>query len=249
MKQFDPDLVDRLITHSEDLGIQIHLDTKLESIEKTKSGFEVHASRNGENLHWPCDALINGAGRVPDLEELNLDEGNIEYEKKGIRVNEFMQSVSNPRVYAAGDAAATSGLPLTPVASMESYAVAANLLKGNHRKPDYSVMPSVLFTHPKLAIVGLTEKDARDKGFKVSTSLTDTSGWYAYRRTNENHAMVKTVTDEETGNLLGVHVLGGNADELINHFTTIIRLKLPSSELKKTIFAYPTSASDLAYLI
>ena len=110
-------------------------------------------------------------------------------------------------------------------------------------------MPSVVFTQPKLAIVGLTEEAARQQGYEVNVSKMDISGWYTYRRTNENHAMVKTVTDEKTGSLLGAHVLGGNADELINHFTTIIRLKLPSSEWKKMIFAYPTSASDLAYLI
>lgn len=249
LKQFDPDLVDKLLNHSREVGIQVHLNTKLESIEKTESGFIVHGTRDDQALRWECDKVIHGAGRIPDLEDLNLDEGNVAYEKKGISVNEYLQSVSNPIVYAAGDAAATPGLPLTPVASMESYATAANLLKGNHRTPDYSVMPSVVFTHPKLAIVGLTEKAARDQGYEVSANLTDMSGWYTYRRTNETSAMVKTISDEKTGNLLGAHVLGGNADELINHFATIIRFSIPAKEWKKMIFAYPTSASDMSYLV
>jgi glutathione reductase (NADPH) len=249
LKNFDPNLVDLLVKHSREAGIQVHLDTQPKSIEKKEFHYVVHGSRDQEMIQWECSMVVHGAGRVPDLAGLSLEAGNIRVEKRGVSVNEFMQSVSNPLVYAAGDAAASPGLPLTPVASMESYVAADNLLKGNHRKPDYSVMPSVVFTQPKLAIVGLKEESARQQGYEVNVSQIDTSGWYTYKRTNEPYAMVKTVTDKKTGNLLGAHVLGGNADELINHFATAIRFKVPANELKKMIYAYPTSASDMIYLV
>ena len=249
LKNFDPDLVNLLVKHSRETGIQVHLDTKLNSIEKKGSRYIVHGSHDQKMDQWECSMVLHGAGRVPDLAGLSLEAGNIHFEKNGISVNEFMQNVSNPLVYAAGDAAASPGLPLTPLASMESYVVADNLLKGKHRKPDYSVMPSVVFTQPKLAIVGLKEDSARRQGYEVNVSQIDTSSWYTYKRTNEPYAMAKTVTDKKTGNLLGAHVLGGNADELINHFATAIRFGLPTNELKKMIYAYPTSASDIIYLV
>jgi glutathione reductase (NADPH) len=102
---------------------------------------------------------------------MDLEKGNVKREKKGIAVNEYLQSISIPSVYAAGDAAATEGLPLTPVAGMESRAVAANLLEGNHRKPDYKVMPKVVFTIPNLASVGLTESDANGISNRESWGL------------------------------------------------------------------------------
>jgi glutathione reductase (NADPH) len=80
---------------------------------------------------------VHGAGRVPEIEDLDLEKAGVEYQKRGVTVNEYLQSVSNAAVYAAGDAAATGGPPLTPVASMEGRVVAANLLEGNHHGPNY----------------------------------------------------------------------------------------------------------------
>src|SRR5256884_9839722 len=97
----------------------------------------------------------------------------------GVRVNEFLQSVTNPRVYAAGDAAAAPGsLPLTPVAGYEGAIVASNLLKGNARTPDYRGIPSVVFTVPPLAGVGLTEAQAREQHLDIRVKTQDTSSWY-----------------------------------------------------------------------
>src|SRR6185436_630558 len=98
-----------------------------------------------------ADLVIHGAGRAPDIDDMALARGNVEREPRGVRVNEFLQSASNPKVYAAGDAAATPAPPLTPVATMESHAVASNLLKGNQTKPDYRAIPTVVFTTPPLA--------------------------------------------------------------------------------------------------
>jgi glutathione reductase (NADPH) len=84
---------------------------------------------------------------VPEISDLNLDAAGIEWEKRGVRVNDFLKSVSNPAVYAAGDVAASGGLPLAPVASYEGLVVAANLLKGSHQKPNYLGIPSVVLKH------------------------------------------------------------------------------------------------------
>jgi glutathione reductase (NADPH) len=249
LKQFDQDLVSLLIKRSEEIGIKFHFDTKLQSVSKQEDGFVVSGTQNDENFRLACDLVFHGAGRVPDLEDLDPDKGNIQTEKRGVTVNEYLQSVSNPIVYAAGDAAASAGLPLTPIAAMESYAVAANLLEGNHQKPDYELMPSTVFTLPSLALVGLTETKAMELGIEIEVNRMDTSEWYTYKRINEPYAMVKTIINKENGHLIGAHVLGSNADVLINHFAVIMHFKLPFDEIKKMNFAYPTTASDLPHLL
>ena len=126
---------------------------------------------------------------------------------------------------------------------------AENIYLGDGRKVKYSLMPSVVFTEPKLAIIGLTEESAMKKGYDVSVHRMETKDWYTYRRTNEPYAMVKTVVNNKTGKLLGVHILGGNADDMINYFALIMNFDLPYDEIKEMIFAYPTSASDLKHLL
>lgn len=249
LENFEPELVDLLMEKSKEIGIQLHLNTEVKSIEKKGSSFVVTGTNSSESLQLEGDLVLHGAGRVPEIDDLQLEKGNVAREKRGVSVNEYLQSTSNPQVYAAGDAAATEGLPLTPIASMESHVVAANLLKGNHRTPNYKVMPTVVFTLPKLASVGISEEQARQKGYKTKINQIDTSDWYTYKRTNEKHAMAKVIIDEDSGRLLGAHLISQEADELINHFATAIQFNLTVQDLKQMIYAYPTAASDLGYML
>jgi len=166
---FDPDLVDRLVQASRDLDIDIQLNTEVEKIEKTSSGaLAVYAhTRDGRNhniVKIETDMVVHGAGRIPEIDDLNLEVAEIEYDpRKGIKVNDYLQSISNAAVYAAGDAAGSGGPQLTPVATYEGQIVANNMLKGNHLKTNFKVVPSVVFTIPPLASVGLQEQEARNR--------------------------------------------------------------------------------------
>jgi len=167
-----------------------------------------------------------------------------------VRVNEFLQSVTNPRVYAAGDAAAAPGsLPLTPVAGYEGAIVASNLLKGNARRPDYRGIPSVVFTVPPLAGVGLTEAQAQAQQLDVRVKSEDTSTWYTNRRVAETCAMFKVIVDSKADRVVGAHLLGPHADEVINLFALAIRSGVPATDLKHLLYAYPTSGSDVPYMM
>ncbi|MEI8199941.1 MAG: NAD(P)/FAD-dependent oxidoreductase [Eubacteriales bacterium] len=249
LMNFDADLVSLLMQKSNDIGIRFIGNTIVHSVEKEGGKFIIKGNTGEGEILLSCDLVVHGAGRIPDIEKLNLAAGNVDFSKHGITVNEYMQSVSNPKVYSAGDAADTKGLPLTPIASMESTIASINLLKGNAVKPDYSVMPSVVFTVPSIASVGLSEEKAREAGYECYTKKFDISGWYTYKRTNEKYAMAKIVIDRKSNCIIGAHFISNEADELVNHFATAIQLQIDLKQLKRIMFAYPTTASDIVYML
>jgi glutathione reductase (NADPH) len=248
LERFDPDMVNRLVHATRELGIALHLKTAVEKIEKVPSEFTVHASVDGITKTFQADLVVHGAGRVPEIDDLNLETAHVEREKHGVRVNEFLQSVSNPAVYAAGDAA-SKGPPLTPVAAMEGEIVAANLLKGNHRTPELAAVASIAYTLPPIASVGLLETAAKEKGLKFRVNHQDTSQWYSARRLGAKYSAFKVMVEDGTERILGAHLIGPHAEEQINLFTLAIRSGIRSSDIEATLFAYPTGASDLSYMV
>jgi glutathione reductase (NADPH) len=249
LARFEPDLVDQLVERTRELGIEVHLGTEATGIEERSDRLTVRASSSGETATFEADMVVHAAGRVPEINDLNLDAVGIEWEKRGVRVNEFLQSVSIPGVYAAGDAAASGGAPLAPVASYEGSIVAANLLKGNHQRPHYLGIPSVVFTIPPLAAVGLDERGAREQHLEFRVNKEMTSTWYSSRRVAETHSGYKVLVEEGTDRILGAHLLGSEAGEVINLFALAIRSGMRATDLKHTLFAYPTSGSNMARML
>ncbi len=249
LEGFDADLVEQLVKATREIGVDVHLNTAVEAVEKDGDHFVVNASSEQGKQAFAADLVVHGAGRVPEIDDLDLDKAGIAREKNGVSVNEFLQSVSNPAVYAAGDAATSSGLPLTPVTSVEGHVVASNMLKGNHRKPNYSGVPTVVFTVPPLASVGLREDVAKEQGLKFMVKHKDTSDWYSSRRVNLKHSGFKVLVEEDSNRILGAHLLGEHAEEVINLFALAIRSGLKADDLKTMIYAYPTSASDVSYMV
>jgi glutathione reductase (NADPH) len=246
---FDPDLVDQLVARSRELGIDVRLGTEATGIEKNSAQLIVRAVASGEARTFETEMAVHAAGRVPDINDLNLDAAGVEWEERGVRLNEFLQSVSNPFVYAAGDAAASGGPPLSPVASYEGIIVAANILKGNHQKPDYLGVPSVVFTIPPLAAVGFNERGAREQNFNFRVKKETTSSWYSSRRVAETYSGYKVLVEEGTDRILGAHILGSEAGEVINLFALAIRSGMRATDLKHMLFAYPTSGSNITRML
>jgi glutathione reductase (NADPH) len=249
LEGFDPDLVDRLVVRTRALGVDVRLETEVRAIEAIGTGRRVRFSdgRGGGTLDAEC--AVHGAGRVADLDGLDLDAGNVRFSRAGIEVNEFLQSVSNPLVYAAGDCAATDAPALTPVAGYESRIVAANLLEGRRAAVRYEAVPSVVFTVPPLARVGLGVAEARQRGLRFSDRLEDTSSWYSSRRVGEGASASRVLVEEGTGRILGAHLLGPCADETINLFTLAIRAGLTKRQFRDVLWAYPTHASDTPHMM
>lgn len=243
LKNFDPELVDMLVDASREAGIEIHLNTPVDSVEKKEGRFVV---RSGQK-EFQADLVVHGSG-VPDIDNLDLEKGGVRFDKKGIAVNEFLQSISNPSVYAAGDAAAV-GPPLTPVAAMEGRTVAKNILKGNNTKADYYAITSVVFTSPPLASVGLSESEANKRGINFKVNYQDTSGWYSSRRIGLRHSGFKVFIDKDNNKIIGAHLLGHNTEEVINVFAVAMKAGMSADEMKNIRFSYPSNSSDIWYMI
>jgi len=247
LTRFEPELVGWLMEKFAEIGVEVRTGTAVEAIEKVESGFRVHGRAGNKDMAIDADLVVHAAGRVPDL-DLNLSAAAIAVENGRVALNEFLQSISNPAVYAAGDAA-VKGPPLTPVSSHDGRVVAANLLEGNRHQPDYRGVPSVAFTLPPIAAVGMSETAARAAGLAFRVNCHNVPNWYTARRVGETVYGYKTLIEEGSGRILGAHLVGPHVDEVINLFALAIRHDLTAEDLRQTIFAYPTGASDISPML
>ena len=249
LKGFEVDHVNKLLKRSAEAGMNFTPQTNLVSITPKGSGYSVTLDTEGKQQNHTADLIVHGAGRTPAIDTLDLDKAGIEFGTHGVAVNDYLQSRSNPAVYAAGDAADTKGLPLTPVAVFEGKVAASNMMKGNHIKPDYDGVPTVVFTIPELARVGMCEEEAKAAGHKLRIAKNDTSDWYSNLRIGETCAATKVIIDDGTDKILGAHLLGPEYAEIINFFSLAMRLQLTASDLKKMVSAYPSVGSDLGSML
>jgi glutathione reductase (NADPH) len=265
LEHFDPDLVNLLVQRSKDVGIDVHLQSAVEKIDKSSvNGSYViqysnssNVSNNNHNQNQDnttsrieCDMVVHGAGRIPNIEGLDLEAAGIDHTMQGIKVNNYLQSVSNPSVYAAGDVAASGGPPLTPVATYEGNLVVTNLIEGNILKSNYTGLPSVVFTIPPLASVGMQEKEAKEAGLKFRIKHENTASWASSRKVGETCSGFKVLIEEDSNRILGAHIVGPHAEEVINIFSLAIRLGLSAKELgDPLLYSYPTNTSDVVYML
>jgi glutathione reductase (NADPH) len=245
---FDADLVELLVATTRELGIEIQTETRVTTVRRQGDRFVVQTEGADGGNDLETELVVHGAGRVARLDPLDLEAGDVRRTQRGVAVTEHLQSVSNPRVYAVGDAA-DAGQPLTPVAVMHGHVVASNLRRGNHRVPDHRVVPSVVFTIPPLAAVGLTEDRARQEGIVFDIRFQDTSRWYSSRRISEERSAAKVLVARETEQVIGAHLLGHGGEEVINLFALAMRNGIKASELRQALFAYPTKASDVPFMV
>jgi len=249
LKRFDAGLVGMLVGHSKRLGIDVRMAMNPERLEGRHGALRLSGTQAGEKSALQTAMVVHSAGRVPDLEDLMLETAGVDYGAKGVVVNEYLQSPSNPAVYAAGDASASAGAALTPVAEYEGRVVADNCLNGNHRRADHRAVPSVVFSIPPLAAVGLTEEAARAQDLKFTVKHEDTTGWYSSRRIAEECSGYKILVEEGSGRILGAHLLGDRSEEVINLFALAMRTGMKAGELREMLCAYPTRGSDIEYML
>ena len=249
LKGFDPDLVDLLVDRTRRLGVDVLARTSIRSVESSPAGFRVSLDTDGTLTEVEVDLVVHGAGRIPALDRLGLDAADVEVGPRGIVVEPHLQSVSNPAVWAAGDAADTPGMALTPVAVFEGKVAASNMLKDHTTVPGYDGVATVVYTVPELARVGMLEADARAADIDLDVRYTDTSGWFSNYRIGEDTAATKILIDRASDTIVGAHMFGPEYGELINFCALAIKLGLTTRQLKSMTASYPSVGSDLGSML
>jgi glutathione reductase (NADPH) len=239
----DSDLVAHLVAHLRRLGFTLHADVEVEGIDRRGSAYDVKLN-NGKSIG--ADVVLNATGRPPQLEPLELAAANVEYSEKGVKVDGYLRSVSNRKIFAAGDA--HGRMALSPVATYEGNVVAQNILEGDVNRAEYDAVPNVVFTIPPLAAVGVTEDEARKQGHEIEVITEDMSEWTVFRIAAEKPAHGKAIFEKRTGRLLGAHIFGPGAEENIHVFALAMRFGLSRNQLAQMIYAYPTFGSAVGYL-
>lgn len=245
---FDPDLVAILTEATAELGIDLQTGAKVLAIRKSGATFEVDYQTSSGVTTLICDRVVHATGRVPNIDHLNLEAAGIEFSRRGIKVSPYMRT-TNPRVFAVGDCA-DSGPNLTPVSAYEGRVAGKNLLAGKDaRAVDYPPIPSVVFTLPQVATVGLSEAAARDKGLDFEAHFEKTEGWYSSLRVGARWSGYKVLVENGTGRILGAHLVGPGAEEQSNLFAMAMKAGMTANQIKGVIFAYPSFASDIGSMV
>ncbi len=247
LREFDLDLVRLLMRSMSDIGIEVLYNMPIKAVEQNGGAFVFRGGKEGKDT-LRAQGIVHAAGRVPDVADLGLERIGVTASSRGIAVDGYMQSVSNPRVYAAGDVAA-AGYMLTPSASLGGEVAAHNMVNGKSTQVDFTGIPSVCFTSPPLARVGMCEEEVRDKGISYQRRYKETGSTFSSRKIGEKHSGYKLLTEEGSGRILGAHLLGHNADEVINVFALAMRLGLTVDELRKAVWAYPTYIYDIGHML
>ncbi|MFZ3044528.1 MAG: NAD(P)/FAD-dependent oxidoreductase [Desulfatirhabdiaceae bacterium] len=245
---FDAEMVDLLVVASREEGIEVRTGVQIDSIKKQGSELCIETGQ-GETLY--ADLIVNGAGRIPDLEKLALDAGGIDYSRRGITVDAGMRT-SNPHVFAVGDCAAT--VQLARVADYEGHVAARNVLAklkgGPEMTIDYGAVPSMLFTYPQYGMVGETEDTLKKQDLSYRKSFGKNLNWPTYQRVGMKHAAYKILVGADN-HILGAHILSDNASGLINTLKQAMINGTSVEELywQNIMSPYPTRESDLIYML
>ncbi|WP_373485613.1 dihydrolipoyl dehydrogenase [Acetobacterium malicum] len=237
----DADIVKPLKEKLQKDGVEIFTSTRVESIQESAAGLAVTtSSQTGEKIITVAKVLMS-VGRKAELDTLELNQAGIETARGAIVVNQKMQT-NVPHIYAVGDC--NGGVMLAHVASAEGI-FAVETIMGKRSQIDFKTIPYCVYTKPELASVGLTEAQARASGYEVKVGNFPMAVNGKAMIMGETTGVVKYVTDATTGEILGLHMAGPRATDLIVEGALAIRLEATVAELMSTIHAHPTVGEAL----
>ncbi len=241
LERMDTDITKRLAASLKKKGIAIHTGTSAEKIEKKDGRFAVFAKGKKGEIVLESEQVLLAAGRKPSFDGLSLENIGIEYDEQGIKVNhQYETNVAG--VYAIGDV--TGKTMLAHTASHHGITAAENIM-GVKSKIDHDIVPNCVFTFPELAGVGLTEQEAKDSNIHYNTSKFMFGANGKALTLGEAEGLVKIISDDKD-EIIGVHIMGPHASDLIHEGTLAISAKLKVEDIANTIHAHPTLSETFA---
>lgn len=231
--QVDADLAKMLRSELGKKNITFHVGAKV--LEITKDA--VRFSKDGQETMVPREVVLVSTGRVPNVQDLGLEEARIDFDRRGIKVDDRC-ATNQPGVYAIGDCTGQAWLAHTASRMGE---VVVNNITGRADRIRWNAIPGVIYTTPEVATVGLTESDAQKQGLpvKVAKLPMGISGRYLAEHTDER-GQVKVIVHAETRRLLGVHLIGGACSEMIFGAAAMIESEFRAQEIEDIVFPHPT---------
>jgi len=240
LPMMDDDVVSEIASIGKEKGIKYFTGSKVTKVQNSEDGKAVvKFEKNGEEKLITCDKVLVAIGREPNIEGLGIDKVGIELneKKKGIKVDKNLRT-NIKNIYAIGDV--NNEIGLAHVASHGAFIAVDNIL-GEDKKMDYSVIPSVVYTTPEVATVGITESEAKEKGLSIKIGKFPFMANGKALTYGEARGFVKVIKDSSTNNLIGASIVGPHGSDLITILTLAIKNNLTEDQIKETIFAHPTT--------
>jgi glutathione reductase (NADPH) len=244
LRHYDQQLVDRLMQISLRKGIDFKFNALIERVEKRDDG-TLHVSMSGCD-DFDADAVLFATGRHPHTSGLGLEDVGVKMGDNGRIVVDDDNRTSVPSIFAVGDV--TDRVQLTPVAIREGQAFADTYFGKKPHKVDYNCIPSAVFSHPPLAGVGLTESQAREKLGQVKTYTSDFRAMKNVLAGRNERSLYKLVVDELTERIVGIHMIGPDAPEILQAAAIAVKGQLKKSDFDATVALHPTMAEELVLM-
>ncbi|HEV2414847.1 MAG TPA: dihydrolipoyl dehydrogenase [Candidatus Dormibacteraeota bacterium] len=233
----DADLVAVYTKHLAGLGGEIHTNTKVSEVAKQNGALQVRFSTGGEGGAVDADQVLLAVGRVPYIQGLDAEKAGVKLDRGRVVVDEHLHTDADG-IWAIGDV--IGGIMLAHVASYEGVCAVENIAGHSQRVPDYHAAPNCIYTDPEIAHVGLGEKEAKDKGLAVKVGKFPFAAAGRALTLGQTEGFVKVIADAESGKLLGAHIIGPRATDLIAEATLAIQNGLTLEQVDLTIHAHPT---------
>ena len=244
LRQYDQQIVDRLLQISLRKGIDFRFNAMIDRIER-RDGGTLHVSMTGCD-DMEVDQLLFATGRRPNIEDLGLEAAGVELGEKGQIKVDADNRTSTASIYAVGDV--TDRVQLTPVAIREGQAFADSLFGGKPTRVDYGCIPSAVFSHPPLAGVGMTEGQARNRLGSVKVYTSDFRPMKNVLAGRNERSLYKLVVDGETDEIVGLHMIGPDAPEILQAAAVAVKARLKKTDFDATVALHPTMAEELVLM-
>jgi len=239
LRGFDQDIRDHLSTEIQKKGITLKLDTDITQITTSKSGYKASYKDGTEQ---DVSQVMYATGRTPNSQNLGLESIGVELGRKGEVVVNGSSQTSIENIYAVGDV--TDRIALTPVATMEGHAFADSLFGNNPRTPDHTNVPSAVFSQPPVASVGLSEENAKEQFKTIDTYKSEFRTLKHSITDNTERTLMKLIVDGESDKVLGAHMVGADAAEIMQGVAIAIKAGATKSDFDATVGIHPSSAEE-----
>ena len=239
----DADLVAAYVKHVGRLGAEVHTSSKVAEVVKgSKGGLQVRFASGGQDASVDADCVLLAVGRVPYTQGLEAENAGVKLERGRVVVDSHLHTTADG-VWAIGDV--IGGIMLAHVASYEGVCAAENIAGGADRTPDYHAAPNCVYTDPEIAHVGLGEQEAAAKGIAVKVGRFPFVASARALTLGESEGFVKVIADAVSGRVLGAHIIGPRATDLIAEATLAVQNGLTLEQIDLTIHAHPTLPESL----